>query len=118
MRCVQPGSDFGNSAGPWGVSGPGVKKSAAKHPEDICTANTHELADRGVCGSTCQLCSFYLLILPVALLTEQIDPTGDSNQTVLLGRGKCPRLPWAVCDKDNSGKEGSVIPLIPGCTAP
>lgn len=77
-------------------------KSAAKHQEDTCTATVQDLADRGVCGNTCELCSFYLLILPLALLIEQLDPTSDSNQTVLLGRGKCPRLLWALCDKGNS----------------
>jgi len=91
MRCVQPGADLGNAAGPWGVSGLGVKKNAAKHLEDICAANIHEVADRGVCGNTCQLCSSYLLVLPVASTVEQVDSTGDSTQTFLLGRGKCPK---------------------------
>lgn len=62
MRCVQPGADFGNSAGPWGASGPGVKKSAVKHLAGVCTASVRDLADRGVCGNTCQLCSLYLLM--------------------------------------------------------
>lgn len=61
---------------------------------------------------------FYLLLLPIAFLSEQIDPTGDINQTAVLGRGKCPRLPWTVCERSNSGKNGSAIPLIPGTDDP
>lgn len=33
-------------------------ESAARHLEDICTANIHDLTDKGVCGNACQLCSF------------------------------------------------------------
>lgn len=85
MRCVQPGADFGNSAGPWGASGPGVKKSAAKHLAGVCAASVRDLADRGVCGNTCQLYSSYLLMRAIELLIEQMDPTGDSNGTILGG---------------------------------
>lgn len=111
MGGVQTGGDLGNSAVPWGASG-------RKTPGDTCTANVPDWAHRGVCGHACQLCSFYLLLLPIAFLTEQIDPTGDSNQTAVSGRGKCPKLPWTVCERDNSGKNGNVIPLIPGTDDP
>lgn len=38
------------------------------------------------------ICSF-------VFLTEQIDPTGGSNQAAVLEKGKCPRLLWTVCER-------------------
>lgn len=105
--AVQTEGDLGNSAGPWGGSD-------HKTPGDSCIAIVPDWADRGVCGNICQFCSFYLLLLPIAFLTERTDLAGNSNQTAVLGRGKRPRLPWTGCERDNSGKKGSVIPLMLG----
>lgn len=76
MGGVQTG-DLGNSAGPWGVSD-------LKTPGASCIASVPGWADRGVCGNICQFCSFYVLFLPIAFLTEQTDPAGNS----CLGKGE------------------------------
>lgn len=84
-----------------------------------CIASVPDGLIEVCCGSTCQLCSFYLLLLPIAYCLAGWANRPHWWQSAVLGRRRCPRLLWTILwDCSNSGKKESVIPLIPGTDNP